>query len=305
MKHANIKLNVLILAVFLAFNPLEFNQAQYKSSERIPESDRTRSYNLYDNSSNSTISDASDHKYFRGNRFDKDFLDEYKKKRYSRKDDFIEDRNKRIDERRFNERVENNRIERETKTDNYFHVDRTGRTLWDGKHWEITDFPLRIYVKESSSKYYKPMYEDYVKYAMDVWRKADDRISYTFVNSRREADISLYFIEDLGDKYEENYLGLTEYDMHRGKIIDYSKIQISLIKFGNEIVCDGEIKATIIHEFGHALGLGHSENKNDIMYPFIDPGHIASMNFNELSKGDKEAIVDVISLGDEEIYVRK
>ena len=298
MKFNNVKLSILILAFFLTLNPLEFNLAQYKSSQKKSESTRTRIYKLYDNSSNSTISDASDRKYSRKKRYDENFLDEYKKKRFYRNDNFVEDHHKRIDVERYDNR-------RETKTENYFHVDRSGRTLWDGKHWEITDYPLNIYIKESSSRYYKSFYKDYVKYAMDVWRKADDRISYTFVNSRSNADISLYFVEDLGAMYEENYLGLTEYEMTRGKIIDYSKIQISLIKFGNEKVSDGEIKATIIHELGHALGLGHSDNEYDIMYPFINPNHTATMTFDELSIGDKAAIEDVISLGDEKMYVRK
>ena len=92
------------------------------------------------------------------------------------------------------------------------------------------DFPLNIYVKETSSRYYKSAYKDYVKYAMDVWRKADDRIQYKFVKSVDDADIALVFVENLGDKYEENYLGLTDYDTNRNKEIEFSKIQISLIK---------------------------------------------------------------------------
>jgi len=91
----------------------------------------------------------------------------------------------------------------------------------------------------------------------------------------------------------------------RRKIIYYSKIQISLIKFDDEIVTTGEIKATIIHELGHAFGLGHSNNEYDIMYLYISPDHTTQMNYDELSIGDKEAIEDVIDLGDEEIYVRK
>ena len=138
-----------------------------------------------------------------------------------------------------------------------------------------------------------------------MWDKADDRIDYTFVKSSRNADISVIFVENLGRKYEENYLGLTEYDMNRDNEIEFSKIQISLIKFNNEKVSDGEIKATIIHELGHAFGLGHSDCESDIMYPYIDSDHTAEMTYDELSRGDKEAIEDVIDLGDNELYVWK
>ncbi|HEY7750876.1 MAG TPA: matrixin family metalloprotease [Ignavibacteriaceae bacterium] len=197
-----------------------------------------------------------------------------------------------------------NRNKESFDSDNYFHIDKSGNTLWDGKHWDEDEFPLKVYVKESSSEYYKSSYKEYVEYAFDVWNKADNRIKYTFTNNSRDADIELIFIEDLGKKYEENYLGLTEYDVDRRNEIDHSKIQISLIKFGKDKISDGEIKATIIHEIGHAFGLGHSENESDIMYPYISSDHSAKMTYDELSNGDKEAIQDAIDLGSDQ-YVRK
>ena len=291
MKLVRLNLNILIIALILTINTPDLIIAQNKSSHQKPKSTTTRYHNLYDNSSSSTLSEASNRNYNRNTKSNDSFLDEYR-------------RNKN-EERNYNERSEDKYSSKETRTENYFHIDRTGRTLWDGKHWEITDFPLKIYVKESSSRYYKSVYNNYVKYALDVWRNADDRINFTIVGSKRDADISVYFIEDLGEKYNEDYLGLTEYDLNRSKVIDYSKVQISLIKFGDEIVTDGEIKATIIHELGHAFGLGHSDNEYDIMYPYISPDHTSKMTYDELSQGDRGAIEDVIDLGDEEIYVRK
>jgi len=319
MKFIRLNLNILIIAFILNISTPELIFAQSNSSHKKPKSTTTRYQNLYDNSSSSTLSEASYNHYQRKTKSSDNFLDEYKRNK-NRTADYYTDRNERKEQytnndnfnnrykknekRDFGERNKDKYLSEETRTANYFHIDRTGRTLWDGKHWEITDFPLKIYVKETSSSYYKSAYKNYVKYAIEVWRKADDRINYTRVNSKRDADISVHFIENLGEKYNENYLGLTEYDMSRNKVIDYSKIQISLIKFGDEVVSDGEIKATIIHELGHALGLGHSDNEYDIMYPYISTDHTSEMTYDELSLGDKGAIKDVISLGEEEIYVR-
>ncbi len=188
-------------------------------------------------------------------------------------------------------------------SENYFRIDKRGNTLWDGKHWEESRFPLNIYVKGSDSRYFKSSYTEYVKYALDVWRKADDRIVYNFVDSKNHADISVIFVENLGDEYEENYLGLTDYDTDENKLIDYSKIQISLLKNGNEKVSAGELKATIIHEFGHALGLGHSKNEKDLMYPYISSDHTPDMNYDELSIGDKLAIKTLLDLSYNKKYV--
>jgi predicted Zn-dependent protease len=190
-------------------------------------------------------------------------------------------------------------------SENYFRIDKSGNSLWDGKHWEESRFPLNIYVKESSSRYYKSAYKDYIKYAMDVWKKADDRIQYKFVKNVDDADVALIFVENLGDEYEESYLGLTDYETYESNEISFSKIQISLIKNGDEKISAGEIKATIIHELGHAFGLGHSKNEKDLMYPYISPDHTSEKNYNELSNGDKLAIKDVINLSFDEKYVWK
>lgn len=314
MKSFRLNLNILIIALILTINTPDSIFAQNNSKHQTPKSTTTRYQNLHDYSSTSILSEASDRHYNRTRKTSDNFLDEYRRNKYSRNDDYIKNgynrekqytNNDNYDNKNYRKKYDNKYSSNKTLTENYFRIDKTGKSLWDGKHWKNTDFPLKIYVKESFSDYYKSVYKDYVKYAMDVWRKADDRINYTMVNSQRDADISVIFIEDLGKKYHENYLGLTEYDMDRNKIIEYSKIQISLIKFGTEVVSDGEVKATIIHELGHAFGLGHSKNEYDIMYPYISTDHSAEMTYDELSLGDKSAIKNVIALGDKEIIVLK
>jgi hypothetical protein len=211
-------------------------------------------------------------------------------------------KNTRRNEKNYSVRREKSKI---TKSENYFHIDKSGNTLWDGKHSDLDEYPLKVYVKESSSKYYKSDYKDYVNYAFKVWQKADNRIQFTFTNNSRDADVEFVFVENLGKTYEENYLGLTEYELNSENEIEQSKIQISLIKFGSETVRAGEIKATIVHELGHAFGLGHSERETDIMYPYISSDHTYKMTYNELSRGDREAIKDVIGLGSDKQFVYK
>lgn len=290
MKNLNQMLFAVLLLFFINIIFVDSSFAQ-KYSNDSKKSKRNYTANQRSSSSKSSAT-ANDDLYYSNNK--RNYYD-------SDKNDFSNRRNNETNTKR---ETKLSRKENEN-SENYFRIDKSKNSLWDGKHWEESDFPLNIYVKETSSRYYKSSYKEYVKYAMDVWRKADDRIQYNFVKSSDDADIVLMFVENLGDKYEENYLGLTDYDTNRNKEIEFSKIQISLIKNGDEKIAAGEIKATIIHELGHAFGLGHSENDNDLMYPYISPDHSSEMNYDELSTGDKLAVKDVIGLSFDEKYVWK
>lgn len=284
MKRFNHFLPIVSIFVILSFFHIDTIIAQ-NTPQKSKKSKRNYYYNL--EKSTSSKSSAVNVEYRKVSRRDNDYYESNKKTNSTRITTRKNSYNNYVNEH----------------SENYFRIDESKNSLWDGKHWEESRFPLNIYVKESSSRYYKSAYKDYVKYAMDVWRKADDRIQYKFVKSVDDADIAVLFIENLGEKYEENYLGLTDYDTDRNKQIEFSKIQISLIKNGNEKISAGEIKATIVHELGHAFGLGHSESENDLMYPYISPEHTSEMTYDELSKGDNLAIKDVIDLCFEEEYV--
>lgn len=180
---------------------------------------------------------------------------------------------------------------------NYFRLEENDNTLWNGKHWKPEDYPIKVYIKIDSNSGYRSSFCNYINYAFNLWHKADSRISFLYALNEQDAQIIIWFENNLMDKYEDEYLGLTNYETGKKKEIKKVVVEIGVHKYNNIRVSGGEIKITIIHELGHALGMGHSDNPTDIMFPYIDTTVDSKMNYQELSSADIAAIKSTVNLG--------
>jgi hypothetical protein len=89
----------------------------------------------------------------------------------------------------------------------------------------------------------------------------DLKFSTIFVDSIREADIIISLIET---KNMDGYSGWTESTTKDGEIL-----QSHITIFNAHEISEQDLSTIMRHEFGHALGLGHSTDPEDLMYPTI------------------------------------
>ena len=108
------------------------------------------------------------------------------------------------------------------------------------------------------------------KEALEIYNNAfHNIIKFVAVDSPQSADIEIRYVEQL----PKPYWGYTNWKwkmINDTKYITKADIKIALKRNDGSYLSNRQYLLTTLHELGHALGIPHSENPNDIMFPQID-----------------------------------
>jgi hypothetical protein len=137
------------------------------------------------------------------------------------------------------------------------------------RRWpDRSGLPLRVAIVEGGPAGYQPRMAGFMREALGRWESAGIGVRFTTVSDTNQAEISVHWI----DHFDFDRAGQTDLTWDQAGRVRKAAILLALRTNAGVALPDPALLTVAVHETGHALGLPHSADSNDVMFPATQTG---------------------------------